>query len=109
MNEVRKDEVTAAEIEVLRMVHGDDAVVEIKPAGDVKRSDNEERQRIYDRYAGPADNMPEAVAKKLAKIRGILGHDRAPLPQSIEFDAGDEEEAAPPAKKKKAGEPAFAE
>ncbi|MGZ5988111.1 MAG: hypothetical protein ACXWLZ_03565, partial [Rhizomicrobium sp.] len=45
-NTVPKFHVTAAEIAVLRAIHGEDAVNEIEPIGEVKRSNREERARI---------------------------------------------------------------
>ncbi|MGZ5987405.1 MAG: hypothetical protein ACXWLZ_00010 [Rhizomicrobium sp.] len=45
-NTVSKFHVTAAEIAVLRAIHGEDAVNDIEPIGDVKRSNREERARI---------------------------------------------------------------
>lgn len=45
-NTIPKFAVTAAEIAVLRAIHGDEAVNDIEPLGDVKRSNREERARI---------------------------------------------------------------
>jgi hypothetical protein len=49
-NQVMKHGVTAAEIAVLRAIHGNDAVQEIEPAGHVKRSHREERERLLSTY-----------------------------------------------------------
>jgi hypothetical protein len=51
-NQVYKHSVTAAEIAVLRAIHGDDAVKDVEPIGDVKRSHREERGRLIETYGG---------------------------------------------------------
>lgn len=51
-NQVYKHAVTAAEIAVLRAIHGDDAVKDIEPTGTVKRSHREERGRLIETYGG---------------------------------------------------------
>lgn len=58
-NEVPKIEVTAAEIIVLRHLHGEDAVVDIKPTTMDKRSHEEERDRLSRLYtAVTKDGVP---------------------------------------------------
>lgn len=49
-NQVMKHGVTAAEVAVLRAIHGDDSVQEIEPSGQVKRSHREERERLLSTY-----------------------------------------------------------
>lgn len=49
-NQVMKHDVTASEIAVLRAIHGDDAVKEIEPCKDVKRSNRDERARLLGTY-----------------------------------------------------------
>lgn len=49
-NTVQKFDVTPSEIAVLRVIHGDDAVTEIFPTGDVTRTNRAERQRLMERY-----------------------------------------------------------
>lgn len=111
-NEVRKYKVTAAEIEILRSIHGADAVAEIVDAGEDKRTSAAERQRLYGLYASPNDHTPEQVAKKLEGFRALFGHDRMALPESLEELAPEVEdgvEAAPAPKVEKERAPAFAE
>ena len=48
MNEVPKEDVTACEVMILRLIHGDDAIVALRCTGDVARSDEEERSRLSD-------------------------------------------------------------
>lgn len=50
-NTVPKYGVTAAEIAVLRVIHGDDAIADIEPTGSVERSHKAERSRLVDAYA----------------------------------------------------------
>jgi len=107
-NEVRKSDVTAAEIEVLRAIHGADAVSDIVETGEVKRDSAAERQRLYARYAGPQNNTAEQVAKKMTLMRNIFGHDSLPLPEAVGHDVPKvEPEVAATAAKERA--PAFAE
>lgn len=47
---VPKENVTAAEIAILRAIHGPDAVHEIEPIGQVERTHREERQRLVELY-----------------------------------------------------------
>lgn len=116
LNEIRKRDVTAPEIEVLRAIHGSDAVLDVKETGEVKRTDREERARVEDLYAGPTNGMGESLARKKRMLADLFGHERNPLPKEYEeavapADEEDDEaiEAAPPAKSKKERAPAFAE
>jgi hypothetical protein len=49
-NTIQKFDVTPSEIAVLRVIHGDDAVTEIQPTGNVTRTNRAERQRLTERY-----------------------------------------------------------
>lgn len=82
-NEVRKTDVTAAEIAVLKALHqgaeaGGDVITNIKPTKIVRREDLEERERLNNLYGG-------ALAKRehLRSLNNILGHETVPLPQKI--------------------------
>jgi hypothetical protein len=59
-NTVPKFAVTAAEISVLRAIHGDESVKDVEPVGDVKRSHRDERARLLNIYGGAktADHKP---------------------------------------------------
>lgn len=78
-NEVIKDDLTAAEITLMRVIHGgDDSVVEIKPTRNDARSDTEERarlQQIYGRALAGIENV-----KTLNAVLGVPG---VPLPQVV--------------------------
>lgn len=63
-NEVRKSGLPAAEIVVLRLIHGADAVLEIRQDGDVKMTQEELRERIKRDYT---TGSPE-VAKLLNQV-----------------------------------------
>lgn len=83
LNEVRKINVTAAEIAVLRAIHqqpeaGVEAITQIKPGKQTDRSDHEERERLETIYGA-------ALAKNehLRSLNTILGHPTVPLPKTI--------------------------
>lgn len=115
LNEVPKIGVTAPEIEVLKKIHGDDAVLDIKRTGHVERTYMEERERINDTYANLASNIDGQREKKLRLIRDLFGNDRLPLPTELEeIDAAAEAEekaaeAAKPRRVQRVSQPAFAE
>lgn len=101
-NELWKTDVTAAEVDVLRELHGNDAVVEIKHTSDVERTDIAERARLRRIYANPDNLNTQALKRKTDMLRNLFGHDRLPLPNEISdptaIDDVDEEggiEAAP--------------
>lgn len=82
-NEVRKTDVTAAEIAVLKAIHqnpesGTEAITNIKPTKIINRDDYEERQRLENLYG-------EGLAKneRIRSLTAILGHETVPLPQTI--------------------------
>lgn len=82
-NEVVKENVTAAEVFILRAMHGEDAVSVIEKQKMDKRSHAEERRRLHSIYANPEHNMPDAVKKKVEMIRGLFGHDTMDLPVKL--------------------------
>lgn len=86
-NEVVKENVTAAEVFILRAMHGGDAVAVIEKQKMDKRSHAEERKRLYHVYANPEHNMPDAVKKKTDMIRGLFGHDSMDLPVKLPEEA----------------------
>jgi hypothetical protein len=49
-NQVQKYGVTPAEVHVLQVIHGGDAVIDIDIVGDEKRSSKQERDRLSDLY-----------------------------------------------------------
>jgi len=77
-NEVPKFGVTAAEIEVLRRVHGGDSVVRIVARGEDKRDDETERarlQRVYGRAL--------LTIKGAGTLDAVLGTRGVPLPKTV--------------------------
>lgn len=106
MNEVFKMNMTAAEIEVLRAIHGADAVVDIKKMGSDKRTSAQERDRLNRLYANPDANTTKSLKKKVDMMRGLFGHDRLPLPETMDDlqpleDSAPIEDAPAPAPKAK--------
>lgn len=77
LNQVRKEHVTAAEIVLLRSVHGNDAVTEIKHVANVNRSDRAERARLAKLYT---KTSPQGVKRGDALVREFLGLESTPLP-----------------------------
>lgn len=107
-NTVPKYGVTAAEIAVLRLIHGDDAVFDIEPTGTVSRTDRQEIGRLTevygrqegDRRIAPAVNelFPGAAARVFYTL------DDLELPEDL-FIATERKTAASPKKAVKAPAP----
>lgn len=64
-NTVPKHDVTASEIAVLRAIHGNDAVLDIEPTGDIKRSNLEELSRLRATYGNAKDTENKAIVDVL--------------------------------------------
>jgi hypothetical protein len=64
-NTVPKYEVTAAEVAVLRSIHGDQAVLDIEPTGTVERSNREERSRLKSLYGNARDGSQNSIVEML--------------------------------------------
>lgn len=62
-NTVPKYGVTAAEIAVLMAIHGNDAVNEVEPVGDVKRSHPQERGRLLQIYGAAKDDNQKPIVE----------------------------------------------
>lgn len=104
LNEVRRENLTAAEVAVLRVVHGEDAVLEIEKTGeDLKLKSNEVRQKLYDYYGGETE---EVRRTRLTMFRNLLGHDMAPLPKLLPEV---EHQEGPPVKRARKTAPVVAE
>ena len=83
LNEVAKDNLTAAEIMVLQRIHGDDAVQNVIETGAVKgRSGAQERERLAGIYraGGPDIDRKNRVEGKRF-IENIFGVAGVPLPE----------------------------
>lgn len=91
-NEVEKLDVTAAEIEVLRELHGIDAVVDIRETGENKMTSAEERSRLKRVYANPDSLNTQMAAKRANLLRNLFGHDRLPLPDDVLEPATDSDD-----------------
>lgn len=77
-NEVPKAELTAAEITVLRRLHGPDSVIEIKPGKHVDRSDDDERDRLSHLYGRALAGL-----KGVGSLDAVLGVPGVPLPSYV--------------------------
>jgi hypothetical protein len=99
-NTVPRAGVTAAEIAVLRSIHGDEAVFDIEPTGSITRDNREERRRLLETY--PArDGENKLIVEQLfpgAAARVFEAIDELGLPE--EFFKATGRVAAEPAPKK---------
>lgn len=82
-NEVLKTEVTAAEIEVLREIHGSDAVLDIVQTGENRLDSAKERARLKRIYASEESLSSQSLGKRMAMLRNLFGHDRLELPNDV--------------------------
>lgn len=64
-NTVPKRRVTAGEIAVLQVIHGNDAILEVKPLGKIERSQRTERERLKAVYGGATDGQGNSLVEKL--------------------------------------------
>lgn len=64
-NTVMKFQVTAAEIAVLRAIHGDESVREVEPVGHVKRGHRQERERLVAIYGRAKDPEQKPIVEGL--------------------------------------------
>ena len=64
-NTVPKRRVTAGEIAVLQTIHGNDAILEVKPLGKIERSQRTERERLKAIYGGARDSQGNSLVEKL--------------------------------------------
>lgn len=91
-NEVRKSGVTAADVVVLRLIHGQTAVLEIRPDGDVKLTQEELRDRLMRDYV---THSPE-VGKLLNQAFPGFLHAAVELPTKLSSVELAEEEVRRP-------------
>lgn len=70
-NTLPKHDVTPAEVAVLRLIHGSDAVTDIAPTGTVKRTHREERQRLVETYGRRVDGNRHAAPAIDALFPGV--------------------------------------
>lgn len=77
-NELMKDDMTAAEIVVLKRLHGSDALLDIKHVRVDNRTDETERARLNEIYG-----MAARKDERLKSLDTILGVEGVPLPQSV--------------------------
>lgn len=83
-DEVVRKAITAAEIKVLRHIHGDDAVVGIKPlTAEAERTEEVERERLEMRYGAKA--IAEVFGVKIAKIAEEFPEE---LPEEVKLPVG---------------------
>lgn len=64
-NQISKFGVTAAEIAVLRAIHGDESVQEVEPIGDIKRTNRQERERLAAIYGGAKNAEQQRIVETM--------------------------------------------
>lgn len=64
-NTVPKYGITATEIAVLRAIHGEDAVKDVEPVGEIQRSNREEISIVKTRYANAKDSENNSIVEQL--------------------------------------------
>jgi hypothetical protein len=74
--------VTPAEIPILRSIHGDDAVINIEPKGDTKRTNAEEVERLKGFYGDVA--FAKVFPGALPKLPMTLAEVGAAAPEVVE-------------------------
>lgn len=77
-NEVRKTNLTAPEVLLLRRIHGNDALTELEKTGSMKVDHQAERQRLYTDY--PAAINTDA---KRHYVEELFGPNHQDLPTSV--------------------------
>lgn len=78
MNEIRKDNMSAAEVIILRQLHGNDAVLEIKETKD-NAEDKDEREDLRIKYVG----ANTSVERTRIDFNRMFGPDHVPLPKRL--------------------------
>lgn len=98
-NEVRKTDVTAAEIMILRAFHGEDSIVDIVPKVMDKRAHGAERDRLFKEYVGMSEgeSLGGFQKERAGVLMGLFGPKHTPLPVELagKDDFVDLDEAAP--------------
>lgn len=85
-NTIPKFNVTAAEIAVLRTLHGSDAVFDIQPIGTVSTKNRDERARLVHIYGNAKDNDGKSIVGQLfpgAAARVFETLDELELPEDF--------------------------
>ncbi|WP_137389149.1 hypothetical protein [Rhodoligotrophos defluvii] len=82
-NEVRKYSISAAEVMVLKYIHGgEDSVVDIVPDGKIDRTDREERDHLRQTYSfAPEGSL---TGDRIDIVSRLFGPDTLPLPKQLE-------------------------
>lgn len=109
-NTIPKFDVTPAEVAVLRLIHGDDAVHDINPSEDVERTNRAELARLREIYRKPAGSHEPSAVDALfpgAAARVFENFDELELDESFyKADRRVKPKAAAPAKPVKGGKKA---
>lgn len=84
-NEVRKTDISAAEVMILQRFHGVDAVLDIVPKEMDKRTHADERRRLFTTYVGAdeATNLGGHQKERAAVLTNLFGPMHAQLPVEL--------------------------
>lgn len=102
LHEVKKTEVSAAEIKILRFLHGSDAVLDVTETGKANRTEAEERARLSEIYTAYSEvegmsSTPTSLVDKLfgPMRRSVLDDEESADMESFADDEGAEKEEKP--------------
>lgn len=84
-NTVMKWAITAAEIAVLREIHGDESVRDVEPVGHVKRTHRQERERLAAIYGGAKRDDKRIVEMLFPGVAARVFEDISELDLPEEF------------------------
>lgn len=79
-NEVRRDDLTAPEVLILRSMHGGDAVLDVKIVGKIERTPGQERKRLF----GVEGELPALY--KAEQIAKVFPSEFTPMPEALPPD-----------------------
>lgn len=84
-NTVMKWAITAAEIAVLREIHGDESVRDVEPVGEIKRGHRQERERLVAIYGGAKRDDKRIVEMLFPGVAARVFEDISELDLPEEF------------------------
>lgn len=73
LNEVRKHDQTAADVIMLRSLHGEDAVLDVKHTGSVERTSAAQRQIMQENYGTGVFDSSTSGASHMQRVFGPFG------------------------------------
>lgn len=65
LNVVPRSDITPPEVILLRAIHGEDSVIDIKQTGSDKRQHREEYDRLFEKYGEAPDGKEKSILKTI--------------------------------------------